>query len=186
MRGIMKLLRVRIGRAAQDEEGTATIPFLLFMPFFMMLVCSSVEMGMMMVRTVMLERAVDMSVRGLRLGFWSPPTHDELKRTICNQAGLIPDCMRALLIELRPVDKTTWQPLGSGPTCVDRSQPIQPVTTFVAGGENDMMLLRACAKVRPLFPAFGAGAGFPKDGYGTVAIVSSTAFVNEPKAGGGT
>lgn len=186
MRSPMQSLRLRVGRAAADEDGTATIPFLLFMPFYMMLVISSIEMGLMMVREVMLERAVDLSVRGLRLGFWSPPTHDELKRTICNNAGIIPDCMNALLIELRPVDTTTWEPLSSGPTCVDRSQPIQPVTTFNAGVENNMMLIRACAKFRPLFPAFGAGATFLKDSYGTYALVASTAFVNEPKAGGGS
>lgn len=186
MRPFMKNLRLRVLRAAHDEEGTATIPFLLFMPFYMMLVISSIEMGLMMVRDVMLERAVDLSVRGLRLGFWNPPTHDELKRAICNSAGIIPDCMNALLVELRPVDTTTWVPLSSGPTCVDKSQAIQPVTTFTAGAENNMMLIRACAKFRPLFPAWGAGAMYLKDGYGTYALVASTAFVNEPKAGGGS
>lgn len=185
MRSFMQKLRLRAGRAAREEDGTATIPFLLFLPFYMMLICSSVEMGLMMVRNVMLERAVDLSVRGLRLGTGGAPTHDQLKRQICNYAGLIPNCMNALLIELRPVDTTTWQPLASGPTCVDRSQVIQPVTTVNVGVENDLMLVRACAKFRPMFPAFGAGASFTKDAYGTYALVATTAFVNEPQAGGG-
>ncbi len=55
-------------RRSPEEDGTATIPFLLFLPFFMMLVISSLEMGMLMLRHVMLERALDMSVRDLRLG----------------------------------------------------------------------------------------------------------------------
>src|SRR5690606_40360377 len=64
---------------------------------------SSLEMGTLMLRHVMLERALDMSVRDLRLGNWNNPTHDDFKRVVCNRAGVIPDCMNVLLVELRPV-----------------------------------------------------------------------------------
>ncbi len=180
----LKLFRLRVRRAAQDEEGTATIPFVIFMPFFIVLVMSSLEMGMLMIRHVMLERALDMSVRGLRLGIWTPPTHTDLKRTVCNMAGVIPNCMNTLLIELRPVDTATWQPLSSGPTCVDRANPILPVTTFNPGVGDNMMLIRACAKFDPIFPMTGLGFHLPKDNTGAYALVSATAFVNEPDPGG--
>lgn len=176
-------LRVRLRRAREDEEGTATLPFVIFFPFFLMLVLSSLELGMLMIRHVMLERALDIAVRGLRLGIWTPPSHDELKRVICNQAGLIPDCMNALLVELRPVDKASWSPLSNSPTCVDRSATIQPVVSFDPGIGDDMMLIRACAKVDPLFKEYGAGWALPKDSSGAISLISATAFVNEPTPG---
>jgi hypothetical protein len=184
MGNILNTLRGRLGRAAREEDGTATIPFVIFVPFFIMLVTSSLEMGQLMMRHVMLERALDLSVRGLRLGMWTPPNHTDFKRLICNTAGVIPDCMNTLLIELRPVDTATWQPLSAGPTCIDKSHSVQPVTTFNPGVGDNMMLIRACAKFSPLFPLTGLGFQLPKDAAGAYALVAATAFVNEPDAGG--
>lgn len=180
-------LRRRIGWGIRNEDGTATIPFIIFLPFYMMLVTSSVEMGMLMVRHVMLERGLDLAVRGLRLGIWNPPNSAELKRVVCRNAGIIPDCLNSMKIELRPVDTATWQPLGSGATCIDRSAAIQPDDpTFDGGGEDNLMLIRACVKFKPLFPMSGAGFSMPKDGAGEYALISATAFVNEPARGGGS
>ena len=109
--------------------------------------------------------------------------HDTLKKDICNLAGIIPDCLNVLLVELRPVSTSTWQPLSSGPTCVDRAAPIQPVTEFNAGASDEMMLIRACAKFDPLFPTAGLGFSLPKDNTGAYALIAATAFVNEPAPG---
>ena len=183
MGSLSKRLMNRMRHLARSEDGTATIPFVMFVPFYMLLLLSSIEMGMLMIRHVMLERALDIAVRDLRLGTWNPPTNTDLKRRICRSAGLIPDCMNSVMVELRPVSKTTWSPLASGPTCVDRNASIQPVTSFVAGTSNDMMLIRACAKFDPIFPTTGLGSSLPKDNSGAYALVSSTAFVNEPRPG---
>lgn len=182
----MKSLRARFGRASRGEEGNSSIEFIILFPFYVMLVCSSLEAGLLMVRHVMLERAVDMSVRGLRLGHWTPPTHDELRSSICNNAGLIRNCNDVMLLELRAVSTTTWEPLASGANCVDRSQPIKPVTEsteFNGGVGDEMMLIRACVKFEPFFPMSGMGAMMNKDGNGEYALISSTAFVNEPTPG---
>ena len=149
----------------------------------MLLVMSSLEMGTLMLRHVMLERALDMSVRDLRLGNWNNPTHDDFKRVVCNRAGVIPDCMNVLLVELRPVSTETWEPLSNGPICVDRAEAIHPVTTFTAGAGDEMMLIRACAKFDPIFPTSGLGFRLPKDNTGAYALTAATAFVNEPDAG---
>ncbi len=171
-------------RKAREEDGaTATIPFVIFLPFFMLLIMSALEMGTLMLRHVMLERALDMSVRDLRLGNWVNPTHAEFKRQVCNRAGVIPDCLNVLLVELRPVSTTTWEPLSAGPICVDRAETIQPVTTFDDGVGDEMMLIRACAKFDPIFPTSGLGFQLPKDNTGAYALVSATAFVNEPDLG---
>ena len=183
MGNLMKTLRRFLRRAAGDESGSSTIPFAIMMPFFLLLVMSSLEMGTVMVRHVMLERALDLTVRDLRLGLWVPHNSNELKSKICNNAGILPNCGRNLLVELRTVSKATWQPLSSGPVCVDRAATVQPVTTFLTGTSNDMMLIRACVKFDPIFATSGLGFQLPKDNTGAYALVSSTAFVNEPRPG---
>lgn len=179
----MQMWRNWFRRAVRSEEGAATIPFVIFVPFFMTLVISSVELGMLMLRDVMLQRGLDMAVRDLRLGTWSNPTHATLKTRICANAAILPNCEANLLVELRPVSKVTWEPLNSGAVCVDRSQELQPVTEFTAGVSNDMMLIRACIKFNPIFPTTGLGLSMPKDGAGQYALVAATAFVNEPRLG---
>jgi hypothetical protein len=183
MGNALKTMRRFFRRAAKDESGTATIPFVIFLPFFLTLVISSLEMGLLMMRHVMLERALDLAVRDLRLGIWVPASNIDLKQRICNYAGILPDCMNAVLVELRPVSKITWQPLSSGPVCVDRTAQVQPLTEFITGTSNDMMLVRACVKVEPMFPMTGIGFSLPKDASGAYSLVSSTAFVNEPRPG---
>jgi Flp pilus assembly protein TadG len=179
----MKRFRNWFTRKARAEEGTATIPFVLFFPFFIALVIASLELGLLMVRQVMLERGLDMAVRDLRLGIWNNPTFNGLKQRICNNAGIIPDCMSTLHLELRPVSKVTWEPLSSGPTCVNRVEDPNPDITFNAGVSNEMMLIRACVKFKPMFPSTGLGFSMPKDSAGEYALVSASAFVNEPRLG---
>ncbi len=45
------------------------------------------------------------------------------------------------------------------------------------------MLIRACAKFDPIVPTTGLGFRLPKDNTGAYALISSTAFVNEPEPG---
>lgn len=183
MSGSLNLLRWRVARAVREEDGTATIPFILFLPFFMMLVISSLEMGILMLRNVMLERALDLSVRDLRLGAFTGD-YDDFKQDVCDRAGIIPDCMDTLVIELRPVSTTTWAPLSTGPICVDRANPLVPLgNPFDMGAGDELMLIRACAKFDPVVPTTGLGFSLPKDNTGAYALVSTTAFVNEPEPG---
>jgi len=180
----MSNLKLRLARAAREEDGTATIPFLLFLPFFMMLVISSLEMGVLMMRHVMLERGLDLSVRDLRLGTFTGD-YEDFKRNICNRAGVIPDCMNVLVVELRPVSTVTWEPLASGAICIDRANPLAPLgNPFDEGAGDQLMLVRACAKFDPIVPTTGIGFQLPKDNTGAYALVSTTAFVNEPEPGG--
>lgn len=181
----MKNLAGRLLPFRRNEDGNTTIEFVFLFPFFITLFLSAYESGVLMLRTIMLDRAVDISVRDLRLGNWANPTHAQFKDQVCDIATIIPDCENTVLVELRPVSKDTWQPLGANPTCVDRDEPIQPVTTFDAGAENEMMLVRACAVFDPMFP--GAGLGFRiKELGGTrgYSLVATSAFVNEPRVGG--
>lgn len=186
MANVMRAIRSWCGRKAREEDGTATIPFVIFLPFFMILVVSSLEMGLLMVRHVMVERGLDMAVRGLRLGNLDGISHQDFKKIVCNNAGLIPNCMNVMAIELREIDTSAWVPLSTGATCVDRADAganIDALTTFQTGGGDKMMLIRACVKFDPMFPMTGLGFHLPKDNTGAYALVSATAFVNEPKLG---
>ncbi|MGO4915768.1 TadE/TadG family type IV pilus assembly protein [Pseudogemmobacter sp. W21_MBD1_M6] len=182
---MIRLIRKPVMRARQfrnRQDGNATIEFVFLFPLFVFLLIASYEMGILQVRHVMLDRALDLSVRALRLGQVKDPTAAKLKIAICQTAGLIPDCMNALHLELQPVSTTTWNPLDKKAQCIDKSAEIQPVTTLIPGAPNELMLVRVCAKVNPLFGISGRpfGIRMPIDGAGQYALVSSTAFVNEP------
>lgn len=170
----------RIARFRRRERGASTIEFVIWFPFFVVLVCSSLESGLMMTRHVMLERGLDITVRALRLGLWTAPDHDDLKRAICDSALIIPNCSDSLSVELLPVSTATWVLPAGAVSCTDRSEEIQPVTQLVPGISNELMLIRVCSKFSPFFPATGLGMNLPKDGAGHYALVSSSAFVNEP------
>jgi len=65
-------------------------------------------------------------------------------------------------------------------SCIDRNETIQPVVKYENGLQNEMMMIRFCAVIDPLFPSFGLGYTMPKDASGGYRLVSMTAFVNEP------
>ena len=146
----------------------------------MMLLVSSFEVGMANLRNTMLERATDFAVRDVRLGAGTPPTHESLKLDICNNAGIIPDCMNRVQIELNRVDTSTWATLANSAQCIDRSSNIEPVIQFVPGQQNDLMLVRVCVVFDPFFPTFGLGLIMPKNAAGDYALVANSAFVIEP------
>lgn len=109
------------------------------------------------------------------------PTHDELKEKICRLAGIIPDCFDVVLIDLRPVSTTTWPPLGTATKCLDRESDIKPFTEFDGGEQNEMMLVCACVIVDPFFKFSEFALDLPKhDSSGSHALISVSAFVNEP------
>ena len=65
--------------------------------------------------------------------------------------------------------------------CSDSSEEVQPVRSFVNGQENELMILRACAKFDPIFPTSGLGKQLAKDGAGQAALIATSAFVQEPE-----
>lgn len=179
------MIRAMLGksRLRRDENGAVTIDFVLVFPLFVMLLMMSVEAGILMTRHVMVDRALDMTVRELRLGVMVNPDHDTVKASVCNKTVIMPHCMRDLRLEMRSVDRDTWNVFDGPATCVDRSLNLQPpAEPFNHGGENELVLLRACALFDPFFPTTGIGLRLPKDPSGTgYQMVAMTAFVNEPR-----
>lgn len=176
----MSTLRDGLRRFWRATEGTATVEFVIVFPVIMMLVFQSLEAGWIMVRKTMLDRAVDMTVRDLRLGHLPNPTNDSLRQHICSLTAVINNCTSSLMIELKPIDTSTYSLPSANAPCVDRTAKIQPVTTVQQGAGDNLMLIRVCAVVDLLFPGTGLGLALPKDASGGLDLVSSSAFVNEP------
>lgn len=179
IRAPLSWLRTAMQRFRGDESGTSTIEFVIVFPVFAFLLCSATEAGILMLRQVMLDRALDLTVRDLRLQELEAVTHDQIKTRICAETTVIPDCTNAVLLEMRQVNKGATLP-DTGAPCVDRAATVQSATTFTQGTDNQMMLIRACAVFDPIFPGTGLGMDLAKDATGAYALVSTTAFVIEP------
>ncbi len=176
MRRILTHIRERFGR----EDGSATVEFVLLFPLFLGIFASTYEAGLLSTRHAMLIRAVDLAVRDLRLGVDSTPTHDELKNSICNYAGVIPDCDNALHVELEPISKDDWTFRTGQVQCVDRDEEITPAINVDPGDDNELMLITVCAAIEPMVPVSGLGLKLPKINESDYGLIAMSAFVNEP------
>jgi TadE-like protein len=170
----------RLSRAFRREEGTSTVEFVLCIPAFMMIFMMSFESGMFMTKSVLLDRAVDMTIRDLRLGRIVNPTSAKLKAEICDKTVIISECVTSIMIELAPINQTTWVMPATSVTCIDRDQAIQPLVTMDVGSDNEIMLVRVCILVDSLFPRVGLGKKLVKGNHGEIGLIAVSAFVNEP------
>lgn len=177
---MMRILNQRVRRFLRSERGNSTIEFAITFPVMFMMLASAVELGFMSLRHSMLEHAMDEVVRDIRLGTGDAPQHDEIKDQICVAAGYLNDCSDNLRLEMILLDPTDWVTPSSDVDCTDQSEEVTPVRSFTNGLDNELMLLRACVKVNPVFATWGMGANMVKDNAGQYALVSSTAFVQEP------
>lgn len=167
-------------RLTRREDGSATIEFVILFPLFMFLFLSAFEIGFFLLRQVMLERAVDINVRTLRLGQLDPATPQELKTRICRDALILKDCQSAISVELTPISTTTWNVPTASIQCVDREEQIDPVLQFIPGGRDELMLVRACVVLDPFFATTPLVMNLPVDASGGYRISAVSTFVNEP------
>lgn len=173
----------------KSEDGGPTIEFVLvFTPFFILAV-SSFELGLLMTRHAMLERGVDMAVREVRINTGTDIDEDDFKVMVCNSAGLIPNCLTQLRIEMIPVDLRVAN--GVSVNTVPRDASCENLGTFnpalrsyqfTQGLPNQMMVVRACGLFSPMLPETALGWFLSRmdesDRY--YRLVATTAFVMEP------
>lgn len=176
IRSFNKTLR----RFRDTEEGSMVVPFALWLPLFVGLILSGIELGAVTIRHTALERALDETVRDVRLGTGTNYTHDSLKTEICNTAAILPDCANKLKLEMVKMNVRTWVEPNRTADCIDTAFPVNPVRSFTYGRDNELMLLRACYKYSPISPAGGLSSALRQDDQGFTAIVSTSAFVQEP------
>lgn len=178
----MKRLAKIFRKFARSQNGTATVEFVILFPVFMTLFVSVFESGLMMTRLTMLERGLDLTVRAIRLSPGNANiTHAAVKQMICDNAGILHDCTNSLKVELLQVSPNAWIAPSLAADCVDRTSEIEPVVTFNSGDEGDLLFIRACVVVDPMYPNIGLGLILSKDSSGGVMLVASSAFANEAR-----
>lgn len=166
--------------ALRREDGTATMEFVLVLPMIMAIFMASFESGLLMTRSILLEQAVDMTMRELRLGHYPAVTNKRLKNEICSRTIIFPDCENNIKIEMQRVNTTNWNFPVTPETCINRREQGEPVLTLNAGQQNDLMVLRVCVVMDAMFPATGIAMKLPLDSDGGYGLVARTAFVTEP------
>ena len=181
----MTRLRNRLAqglRHLRREDGSATVGLVLMLPMFIYVFMATFEIGLYMTRLTLLDRAVDITARDIRLGNIEDPTHDNIKRIVCNNASMIPDCMTTLKLSLERVSTTTWAMPATETTCVNRSEEIDPVTALDTNPTERkvLIIMRGCVIADALFPSIGVAAALPLDGKGGYRLTSTSAFLNEP------
>lgn len=179
----LRLLR-RFGRRT---DGNAALEFVFALPVFMAVFMASFEGGMIALRQTMLDRALDVAMRDLRLGMLGEsPTHDDLKTAICDAAVALPDCASSLKVTLERVDTDTWVMPSATVVCRDRSEALDPVTVLdpTPGARSEVMVVRTCIRTDVLFGNIGIGKMMNDanmlDGQGGYPLIAYSAFVNEP------
>lgn len=166
--------------AFRREDGTAAMEFVLVVPLILAIFMGSFESGLLMTREILLERAVDMTMRELRLGHYTNVTNVMLQKEICSRTIVFPDCQNNIKIQLDRISTTSWQiPAGSA-YCVNKGEPPPPVTTMNTGQDNDLMLVRVCVALPAILPTMGLALHLPMDGHGNYGLIAKSAFVVEP------
>lgn len=162
----------------RDRSGAASVEFVMIAPLYFALVLSTFEAGWLMTKSMMLERGMDLTIRELRLGLHSNPSHDQFKKIICDNAKILKNCEQTMLLELVPITSAATIPTST--VCRDRSSPVAPTVTFSPGVTTETMFVRACVVVDPIVPGMGLALHLPLDQSGGMALVSYGAFKNEP------
>ena len=174
--------KTALRRFVRGEEGSMVVPLALWTPVFMGLIVASVELGTVTIRHAALERAMDETIRSVRIGTGATD-HAGIKQDICDSAAVLPDCANMLKLEMIRLDLRNWAAPPETADCVDVSEPFAPSRTFQTGGSNDLMYLRACYKYQPISPAGTLGATLAKDVHGYAALTAKSAFALEPQGG---
>ena len=174
-------LASQIRRFRRDEDGGLTIEFLFFFTFFVFLLVTGVEIAYLNLRHAMLERGVDVVTRDIRLATGAIPSYEEVRDKICDEATIIGDCNGNIRLEMVQVDPRNFNTIPPDADCKNEKQSPRPVRNFVAGQDNELMLIRACLKYKPILPTVGLGKELYKDDDGYAQMIVTSAFVQEPR-----
>lgn len=179
MRNLSRSIRTWVGR----QEGAVTVEFVVIVPFLLSLFFASVDVGISMLRQVMLDRAMDLAVREVRLGRVPNDGSVTMAQLICERTMLLPDCINNIAVEMQPIDTATFAGLTPTVQCVNRELALTPSVTFNvgAGGQaQELMLIRTCVAADPFIQLTGFFTAMPINPEGEYVVVSRGIFVNEP------
>jgi TadE-like protein len=168
-------------RFRRQTDAMVTVEFAILMPLYFMFLTSTVEVGMVILRQSQLERAVDVVVRDIRLNTGATLEHDQVRDDICAVSGFIDNCATSLRLEMVQLDPFAWTGVDPQPKCISKHEEFLPVIEFPTNRQsNDLMLIRACMRFKPMFSGWGLGEDIA-DPEGLVSLVATSAFVQEPR-----
>lgn len=164
----------------RDTSGAATLEFVVLVPFLMIVVFMFAEIGILAGRTVLLKRGVNIAARDIRLG--DAVDQDAFRATACANAFLINSCITDLRIEMIPHDVAARQDPTTTIYCPNRfpdpGEPVVPFNDFQNGVDGNIMIIKACLIVDPVFPGVGLAAGLNfADGQGYAIIAKSAVMI---------
>ena len=168
-----------------DQSGSATVEFVLVIPLYIALLLMSVELGFITLRHALLERGLDIAVRTVRLSTENVPQYPQIKALVCANARFIINCNTTLRLEMVRTDIRNYASMGPI-KCEDSASPttqqdlIDDGSFNTSGLPNQLMQIRACYRFKPMIPQGLLGQALNVDGNGQAAIVSTSAFVQEP------
>ena len=184
---VMAPIDRRLPQGADPERGGSTVEFVLLLPAFLVVFISSMEGALLLTRQVMLERAVDIAVREIRLGPGETITQNHVRSRICERARILPECDESLVVELVEIPTTTYAMPAGDVACSDRraSPTIRPDADFLSNRLNRLVLLRACFAVDPMLheSTFAMtrtlASNLVSDEHGAILMLASSAFTVE-------
>ena len=157
----------------------------MLLPAFLMVFLPSFDASILLTRQVMLERAVDIVVRDIRLETPMTQTQRQLTSRICDRARILPDCRQNLLVEMPEIAAPLYKLPDADAPCVNQLMSIVPKAPLITERSGKMILLRACYSVEPVLPLAvlsvnrTLASNLVNADDGTVRMVTSTAFVVE-------
>lgn len=171
-------------RFRQDDDGAVTVEFVILFPLVLAMMLGAIDLGITMARQVMLDRAVDITVRDVRLGKIGTNGSDRMSDLICDNSMMLPNCRNNITVEMMPVNTSDFSGLDGPFPCIDDQQEITPAVTFnpgSGGGAQELMLLRICVVADPFLRVTGLLSGLDINPEGQLVLTSRSAFVNEPR-----
>lgn len=163
----------RLNRFLRAERAAITAEFVLAFPVVFLMLMITLELTFLMARATLLQQALEVTMREVRLGNIVNPGVLVLEQQVCDRMSVIPDCESSMVLEFTRVNQATFQMPGQQAPCVrrdDETLAAREGDIYDTGAQNDLMVVRACMVVDTITPFLGA----------EFDLFSRTAFVNEP------
>lgn len=155
-------IKSTVSAFCRDTSGAATLEFVVLVPFLMIVIFMFAEIGILTGRKVLLKRGVSIAARDIRLG--NTVDEEAFRRTACRNAFLISSCFNELRVEMVPHDVASGQNPNSNVYCPNRfpdPNDAAPNNNYTNGVDGDIMIIKACLIVNPVFPGAAFAAGLP-------------------------
>lgn len=162
-----------IKRFLRSDRGDSTPVFVIGFPIVFFFFMAILELTFLMMRSTMLQRGLDITLREVRLGNMVNPNAATLEQAICNEISVFDDCTRSLTLEFTRVNTATFAMPAPLSPCVERTPAMMQARAsdvYVTGAPNELMVVRACVLVDTITPYLGT----------FFDLTARSAFVNEP------